>query len=121
MITAVLSLTVKTVRPELGLQTAIAGGALLLALALPGILDISNAINEAFAEAGFEGELPRFVLRVTGAAYTAQLAADICRDANESALASKAEMCGRIAITALSLPWLLKFLRTLAELIGEYL
>ena len=121
IVTATVSATVRELKPELGLQAAIAGGAVMLAVAADGLFGIVSALNAAFGEAGFDPELPRFVLRVTGTAYTAQLASDICRDANETALASRTEICGRIAITALSLPWLLRFLRSLTELIGEIL
>jgi stage III sporulation protein AD len=121
VVTAVLSLTVRNVRPELGLQTAIAGGAVLAAAAFYGLLDISEAISEAASSIGLDGDIPGFVLRVTGVAYASQLAADICRDANENALASKTETCGRIAILALALPRLTKLIGTVASLIGECL
>jgi stage III sporulation protein AD len=48
----------------------------------------------------------------------AQFAADACRDAGESALASKMELAGKITILILALPLFEKITQTAVGLIG---
>ena len=57
------------------------------------------------------------VLRVIGIAYVAQFGAELCRDAGESAVASKIEFAGKIIIMTLSMPIMYKLLEVVNKII----
>ncbi len=118
---AVLALTVKSYRPELGIQTAAAGGALILLLCISQLTEISSVLKTSLFELGLDEDAVLPVIKVAGIACVSQIGADICRDAGETALASKTELCGRILMVSAALPTLTKLVKLLSGLINEYL
>ncbi len=57
------------------------------------------------------------LLRCLGTALAVELAADICRDAGEAAVAGRLELAGKITILILSLPLLNELLSVVGELL----
>lgn len=121
VLTALLSLTLRQIRPELGMQTALAGGAVIMMLAAAELSGIARSIRGLSGSFGVGSDAIGAALKITGIAYITQISADICRDAGESALASKTEICGRILMVAAALPVLTDLLGTLSGLAEEYL
>ena len=121
IVTVVLTITVKSIKPELGLQVALAGGAVLLLLLISELSGIVGALKGLFSGLGTDLSTVQLVIKVVGIAYVGQIAADICRDSGETALASKTEICARVLIASAALPTLIKLLGSLTELIEKYL
>ena len=119
--TAVLSLTLKSIRPELGMQTALAGGAVILLYAAAELSGLIAGVNAMMKEAGLELPVTGLVFRLTGIAFISQTAADICRDAGENALASKAETCGRLMMISAALPMLSGLVTKVFGMLEEFL
>ena len=44
------------------------------------------------------------ILKITGIAYISQIGTDLCRDAGETALASRIETAGKLGITVIMIP-----------------
>lgn len=121
VITALLAMTVKSFRPELGIQVGIAGGLIVLSAAAAELTGIIRVLNEQTARMGLDGDVIRFVIKVTGIAYATGFAADICRDAGENAIASRMEICGRLMLFSAALPKLVSLFSLICGLIEEYL
>ncbi len=120
IITAVLSTTVRQTRPELSVEIAIAGGVVLLGMAFVRLGGVASGIREAAESMGVGGGMSS-VMKIAGIACTAQIAADICRDSGENALASKVELTGKLMMLSAAMPMLLKLAQTLAGLAEELL
>ena len=75
-----LTVTVRKVKPELGMQTALAGGAVLLAIGLTELSGLADTVRSIMGELGQDGGITELAFKVTGIAYMTQLAADVCRD-----------------------------------------
>lgn len=120
IITAVLSATVRQTRPELSVEIAIAGGIVLLGMAFSELGGVAAGLKEVADSMGIGGGMGT-VVKIAGIACTAQIAADICRDSGENALASKVELTGRLMMISAALPMLLKLARTLSGLAEELL
>ena len=60
---------------------------------------------------GVEAEYFKVALKALGIGYITSFAADSCRDAGQSALASKAELAGKCAVWMLSLPLVVSVLK----------
>ena len=56
------------------------------------------------------------LLKITGIAYLSEFASNICKDAGETAIASKVELAGRVLIIALSIPIISTLLETMLGL-----
>ena len=79
-----LTTVLRTQRPELAVGLSLAAGVLVVGLLLRQALTV--------------------VFRAAGVCFVTQLAADTCRDAGETALASKAELTGRVLLLLLTVP-----------------
>ncbi len=119
VITALLALTVKSIRPEMGVQVALAGGLLILGMALPYLTGIGSALSELSARAGLDGGLLSLAAKALGIAYMTETAGSVCRDAGETSLAVKTELCGRLMLLSAALPMLIRLFELLASLIRE--
>ena len=99
------------------LQLSIAVCFVLLSYALTDIAAIRQAVEGVTGRFGLGVEQLKLVFKVLGIAYVAQFAAEACRDAGESAIASKVELAGRVMIVAAALPALLAVLELLRSLL----
>lgn len=110
LMSVVLTVVVKTYRPEMAVQTSIAAGATVLLMLVGQITGVLNMITDAVRRYGLNEEYFTVALKTAGIAYLAQLASQTCMDAGESALAAKVELGGRIMILALAAPVAFKIL-----------
>ncbi len=106
-----LAITLRQERPDFALVLSLSCGVFLavwgVSYALPAISEISRLMLGV--------NLPQtyieVMLKSVGIALITQFGIDICKDAGESAIAGRLEMCGRIALLVLSLPLVLELLR----------
>ena len=81
--------------------------AVLLLIGVPVVGLAAEAISQlqAFsAQAGIDSDVLKLLVKALGICLTAQLAANLCQDSGESALASAVELLGRGAILLMALP-----------------
>ncbi len=114
------SLVLRAYRPELGLQIAVAAGVLILMLTLDELIALSSFLSETLVRFQIDPGYLKVMLKVIGTAYLAQFAADLCRDAGESAVAGKVELAGRVLILALCLPVLMSILEMVGSILSNH-
>ena len=109
ILSAVLALTLKKDSPQFALVISIVTGALLLLAVMPRFTESIGLLARvaAFADGFAHYDI---LLKVVGIAYATEFGAQICADANESAVASKLELAGRLLILAVSAPLVLSLL-----------
>lgn len=94
------------------------GAAAVILLAVLAQLDPLLDRLESLSSAGvFAGGYLEIMLKAVGIALVGQLAAHVCRDAGESALAYAVELAAKGAILAAALPLLLKVFEYLEEVV----
>lgn len=105
LVAALLAVFLKESRlPSLALLLALGAGGLIFLSLLPqlrALLDIFTGLTE---KAGLSMQYFQVVLKVIGVAYIAEFGVQMCRDANQGALALKIEFAAKIAILLLSAP-----------------
>ena len=104
IIATVFCVLIRSYKPEMALQVSIAAGVILLFAAVDQIAGISQAISAMATEYGINITYITIILKAIGIAYLTQFTSQICRDAGESAIASKVELVGRVLILAMALP-----------------
>ncbi|MEL7603035.1 MAG: stage III sporulation protein AD [Bacillota bacterium] len=117
LLAASIVVLVRAYRPEMALQISIVAGLLLLLYIIAqvsGILASLKAISERY---GVNSAYIGVLIKIIGIAYLAQFAGEICKDAGESAMASKVELGGRIMILAAALPAAVTLLDMVAALL----
>lgn len=111
-VAAILSLALKKEQPAYAFLVSVCAAAGLLAAVtqqIEPVLSWLNTLDEILPGQGIG-----CLLRVLGIVITAQLAADICREAGMAAAATAAELCGRILALLQALPLLQELLDSYA-------
>lgn len=101
---AVAALYLRQVRPEFASMVALCAGLLIFLAILPQVEAFLTALRGFVTYSGLSQEYFVPILKVTGIAYAAQFAAELCRDAGESALAGRVELAGKVSIALLAMP-----------------
>ena len=82
---------------------------------------VAAALSSVASSGGLDGEAVAVIVKAIGIAYTTQIAAALCRDLGETALAVKTELIGRIMLMTLAVPLILKITEMLTELVRNSL
>ena len=117
LVGSALCLVIKKNSPEMGLILALAVALLVVGLGLQfisAILDFVTLLQEA---AGLSSALLSPVLQTVGIAILTRLAADICKDAGQGAIAGMVELAGTVAALYIALP----LMQTVFQMIGGLL
>ena len=113
-----LAAVLRTQRPELAMCLGLAAGAAVLILLMRELTPVLVQLKRFADAAAIPAVYPVAVLKAAGITVLTQLTADTCRDAGESALASKAELAGRVLLLALAVPLFGDLLEMVAVLVN---
>ncbi len=104
VVTAILAVTLRRYHAEYGMLLSLLAGVGILAALLAVLPDVLAEVTALLDAARLPGKYAVILFKALGVCWLAQFAADSCRDAGESALASKVELAGKTAVLLLSLP-----------------
>ena len=117
LIGMILAVLFRQHKPEYAPLISLAAGLAVVFLLLGQLEPIFFQMEEILQQAGIGTEYIVVLLKSLGICYITQLAADTCRDAGESAIASKMELAGKITVLTLAVPYFTGMLQTVGELI----
>lgn len=117
IICAVLALVLKQYKAEYSIFISVIAGAFILIFAGEKIMEAVSLLRSKLDEAQIGGEYFSIALKALGIAYLSGFIADLCRDAGQTALATKAEIAGKCAIFILCIPLSITLLSTVLEFI----
>ena len=104
-------------RPEMRLAAAIAVGLAVLSMSLEGIGEGVRVFGQLSGRAGLSEGTSQIMLRATGIAMLAEFGAQLCRDADEGALAGRVELAGRAALLGMTAPLMSDFVGRVASIL----
>ena len=115
---AILAITVKSARPELGIGVSILTGIAIFTLVLPEITKILEEIKLLAQKSGVDFGYFEPVVKIIGICYITQFSAEIIKDAGECAISKKVELAGKIAILIMLLPILKRLISVIISTLG---
>ena len=118
VVAALLALLLRRYHPEQAMMLGLVAGAVMLLWMLSRADGIFRSVRDLFNASGLSGEYSEVVFKGLGICVITQLASDTCRDAGESAMASKAELAGRLSLLMVALPLFQKVISIATSLIG---
>lgn len=118
IIAAILGVMLKRYHQEYSIILSISAGVIILFEIIANISPAIRQINTLLSTTGLSAGYAAILFKSLGICFLTQFAADSCRDAEESALASKVELAGKISIVILSLPLFESIVNTAVGLIG---
>lgn len=95
---------IKQYRPEFSIYISIIAGILIFSIIIIKLESVIELIKCLMDKLGTNTQYFSLLIKITGIAYLAEFATNICKDSGESAIASKVELAGRIIIIAMSVP-----------------
>jgi len=112
---AILCSVLRPQKPEMALTLAAATGIVAVGMCLPVMRETVEILRTMFRQTG--AEHLDAMIKATGIGVVSEFAAQLCRDAGESALAGRAEMAGRLALAMLAAPMILQLVQDISELL----
>lgn len=117
-VAALLCVVVRQTRPDMALALTLFAGAALLATYAAGLWQVVDAMSELSARAGLSYGFVATLSKVLGVALLGEFGAQVCRDAEQSALAQRVELGARLILTLMALPMLSSILDSALELVA---
>ena len=117
-VAALLCVVVRQTRPDMALALTLFAGAALLATYAAGLWQVVDAMSELSARAGLSDVFVATLSKVLGVALLGEFGAQVCRDAEQSALAQRVELGARLILTLMALPMLSSILDSALELVA---
>ena len=99
-----LIVLVKNHKPEFGVLTAIACSVLMLYFLIDSIKYAFAYVSNLYSELETGKMYYPIILKVLAIAYITEFTAQLCKDAGETAIASKVELGGKIIIFCVAIP-----------------
>ena len=112
-----LAILLKKQHPEFSILISIIAGVLIFMMALPMLAEAVGFLRHLGGMAAGLGEYTWLALRVIGVAYMAELGASVCNDANETAIAAKIDLAGRVIILIMAMPVIADIVRIVTGLL----
>ncbi len=115
---AAIAAMLRRYHQEYAVFISIAAGVVILLMIFSNVSPAVRQISTLLSSAGLTSDYGVILFKTLGICFLAQFAADACRDAGESALASNVELAGKLAVVVLSLPLFEKIAQTAVKLTG---
>ena len=119
IIAAFLSVIVRQYRSEYSLFIALGAGVVIWSMLSDTFSRDVESMKLMLSGTGVDNDYISIVFKTLGICLLTQIASDICRDCGESALATKTELAGKIAILTVAMPMITSIAQIAVELINR--
>ena len=116
VVAAALAVLLKQYKPEYALGVSLASGALIFALVILNMSPVFDSLKELAGRVA-DNRYVSVIIKSLGICYVTSLASDTCKDAGQTAIASKVELAGKVTILVLALPLFNNLVSIVLELI----
>lgn len=104
VVAAAIAVVLRGTKPEFALMVSLAAGIFIMVKIFGDLVPVVAQIETVLSSASMPARYAGILLKSLGICLLTQVACDACKDAGESAIASKIEIAGRVAVLAVSLP-----------------
>ncbi len=104
IIATILIIVLKVQRPEIGVQISIITGIIVFMVVVGKLTVVIELLKNYSEKVNVDMYYITTLLKIIGIAYIAEFAAEVCKDAGESAIASKIELAGKVIILVIAVP-----------------
>ena len=113
---AIIVMLLKKTAPELALALGIAVSLMAAGLAMDLLGDVREVVDLARRQMDLSPAIVSPVMKCVGIGIVTKLAADMCRDGGQGAIASAVELCGAVCAMTATLP----LVKALLQMIGDF-
>lgn len=117
LIALIIIILLKQYKPEFALYISILTGALILFLVMDELSGIVSLLQSFANKVSINSSFLLILIKITGIAFLSEFAVSICKDAGETAIASKMEIGTKIIIISMSIPIISSLLEIILEIL----
>lgn len=117
LIALILIIILKQYKPEFVIYVSLIAGALIMLISFSKISGIIDLINNLSSRLSVHREFITLLIKITGIAIITEFAVSICKDSNETAIASKVDMGGKVIMVSMSIPIIAGLLETILKIL----
>ena len=88
-----------------------------MVLVLSKISAIIDMLTSLANQTAINNEFLKLLIKITGIAFLTEFAVSICKDAGESAIASKVDIGGKVIIVSMSIPIIAGLMETILKIL----
>ncbi|MDD2496661.1 MAG: stage III sporulation protein AD [Desulfitobacteriaceae bacterium] len=103
--------------PGVGIMVSVFAGAIIFLYILPKITQVITVFDELASRASLNKFYLATIFKIIGIAYIAEFGAQICRDAGQSAIATKVEFAAKVLVMVLAVPIIAAILESVVRLL----
>ena len=104
LITSIVNLVVKQVKPEIAIVITITGSLVMLLMLVEMLSAITGVFDILVNKTGIDKELFTSILKIIGIGYITEFSSNICIDSGNTTILDKILLLGKITILVLALP-----------------
>ena len=117
LISLIIIIIIKQYKPEFAIYVSIIAGIVIIYLIFNKLEGIINLLKTISSKSGINNEFLELLLKITGIAFLAEFAINLCKDSGEGAIASKIEMGTKVVIVSMSIPIISSLLEVITKLL----
>ena len=117
LIALIIIVVIRQYKPEFTMYVSIVAGVIMLFLVLDKVTGIITLLTNLSKKTGINSEYLSILLKITGIAILTEFAVSICKDAGETAIASKVDLGGKVIIISMSIPIISALLEIIMKII----
>jgi len=117
IIALIIIVIIKQYKPEFAIYISIISGIIIIFLVFDKLSGIISILTELSKKTGINATYLSIILKITGIAILTEFGVSICKDAGETAIASKAEIGGKIIIISMSMPIIQALISTITKVL----
>lgn len=116
-IAVIIAIILKQYKPEYAIYVSILAGGLILLFSMDKLSGIINLLNNLASNSTINSQFLAILIKITGIAFLTEYAVSVCKDAGETAIASKVDLGGKVIIIAISVPIISALLETVIKIL----
>lgn len=117
LIALIVIVIIKQYKPEFAIYISLVSGIIIVFLVFGKLSGIISVLTDLSKKAGINATYLSIILKITGIAILTEFGVSICKDAGETAIASKIEFGGKIIIISISVPIIAALLEVITTII----
>lgn len=117
LVVCILAIILRHQKPPMATLLSMTAGVIIFLIMMPQISAVFNVLRDLASQANVSMVYMGTILKIVGVAYIADFGSQICRDAGESALASKIEFAAKVIVLMMAVPIIVAVLQSLIKLV----
>jgi stage III sporulation protein AD len=104
IVATAVSILLKQYKPEFSMMVSLGCGVIVFFTVIFSLSPAFDTIQDLMQKVSLDSNYTKVLIKALGICYITQLASDTCKDSGQTAIASKVELAGKVAIILISLP-----------------